>query len=396
MLARLNANGSYDANFGSIGIVITAPPVAFTNLEITSLLLQPDGKIVAAGTIWIDYSETFFAARYLLNGLPDTSFGTNGMWIADASATYGKAYDVAIDVQGRLILGGVSGGKPLVARLTALGALDTSFGENGFTSVDYAAGYVGSIAVDKSGRILFASQSSYEEVGAVAMRFSSDGQLDTTFGDGGRAVSHFDAYLDINDIAIDANGKMLTAGYIQQGEDPNNTQFLVMRYLNPTSSAGAVNILINGDFEDSLTGWIRSEGKGAKRLCTAAFSGSCSFRLSNGFVSQKIAGSAVSAGDVLWLDLWASGQNVAAKASVKMVVTYTDGHKERVSRFFPSGTYAYTNFQSDVLILSAPVKKIKVEISNTGGKLFVDNIQLLHQGATALTTESWLPLPPNP
>src|ERR1051326_7479190 len=110
-LARYNSNGTLDNSFGNGGklnTVIVTPTA--TEAMAASVLLQPDGKIVACGTSWPDGStwEHFALVRYSSNGVPDNSFGNGGIVIT-AFGTTGNASARAAVLQsdGKIIAGGV-------------------------------------------------------------------------------------------------------------------------------------------------------------------------------------------------------------------------------------------------------------------------------------------------
>ncbi len=81
-LYRFNVNGSPDDGFGAAGVATTA--AAFTNPStgvagaVTKLVIQPDGKIVAAGATSFSYTPHSLA-RFNLNGSLDGGFGTKGV-----------------------------------------------------------------------------------------------------------------------------------------------------------------------------------------------------------------------------------------------------------------------------------------------------------------------------
>src|SRR5207237_10393012 len=81
-VVRYNSNGSLDRSFGNGGIVTTTFPEGSYAFDVA---LQPDGKIIAAGTVFVDFnpgemSDTDFAlARYNSDGSLDTTFGNGGM-----------------------------------------------------------------------------------------------------------------------------------------------------------------------------------------------------------------------------------------------------------------------------------------------------------------------------
>src|SRR5579885_3479628 len=106
-LARYNPDGSLDASFGHGGIVTTHFPgqgsYAF------ALALQADGRIVAAGTDFIDFSSSdssntdFALARYNLDGSPDTGFGSGGQVTTDFRGLNDDAFAVLVQPDGRIV-----------------------------------------------------------------------------------------------------------------------------------------------------------------------------------------------------------------------------------------------------------------------------------------------------
>lgn len=107
-LTRLNTDGTPDTTFGMGGLVLT--PVPGGN-RVRSLTIQPDGKIVAAGT----YDWNFIVARYnAADGSLDTSFGVNGVAVSgelEGSNSPGKSIgweqvDVALEPDGRIVVVG--------------------------------------------------------------------------------------------------------------------------------------------------------------------------------------------------------------------------------------------------------------------------------------------------
>src|SRR5262249_2754285 len=75
-LARFNADGSLDPTFGAAGKVTTL--FGSSDDFISALVLQPDGKIVAAGFTNNGTNDDFALARYNTDGSLDSTFGTGG------------------------------------------------------------------------------------------------------------------------------------------------------------------------------------------------------------------------------------------------------------------------------------------------------------------------------
>jgi uncharacterized delta-60 repeat protein len=80
VVARFNADGSADTSFGTGGMVIT--DFAGSTDSAHALAIQPDGKIVVAGTAThgsVTFADSDFAGvRYLSNGSLDARFGSGG------------------------------------------------------------------------------------------------------------------------------------------------------------------------------------------------------------------------------------------------------------------------------------------------------------------------------
>ncbi len=124
-LARFNSNGSLDTSFGSNGTVTT--PIGGSSIDIASISMQSDGKIVAVGYN-IDFGSTPCAlARYNTNGSLDTSFGTGGI-VTTTNEPFGKMTSIAIQSNGQIVAGGVdsTGSNFALARYNASTSLTQS------------------------------------------------------------------------------------------------------------------------------------------------------------------------------------------------------------------------------------------------------------------------------
>lgn len=139
VVARFSAGGRFDSTFAGDGVVellVPRPPGA-GDAHLTGLVVQPDGRIVIAG--WIQRPASSDAqtilARYTADGRLDASFGTGGV-LQDVipRAKSADLRDLASDAAGRLYLAGQRDGLYYVARLTADGKLDDTFGTGGLTT----------------------------------------------------------------------------------------------------------------------------------------------------------------------------------------------------------------------------------------------------------------------
>src|SRR5882724_5432772 len=191
-VARYNTNGSLDTSFGSGGIVTTFFPQGSYAFAVA---LQSDGKIIAAGTHFVDFnpgdmSDTDFAlARYNPDGSPDTTFGNGGTVTTDFFGTEDDVFSVLIQADGKIVAVG-SANDPAdfydfaAVRYLSNGTLDTTFGVAGKVSTDFGdRGFdrAHSAALQVDGKIVAAgfatSVDGIRENFAVA-RYTSSGVLD--------------------------------------------------------------------------------------------------------------------------------------------------------------------------------------------------------------------------
>jgi uncharacterized delta-60 repeat protein len=271
--ARFSASGALDSTFGTGGQATTGVP---GSLGQGASLIQPDGKIVVAGsTLTNPRSSTLMAmTRFNSNGSLDTAFGIDG-WVETNASTV--ASSVGVDAAGNIfvvaggtitelnpsgtVLGKVtpaaivrsaSGGKSgatllqsngqflfaenvfegrrdidtKVVRFTATGAVDNTFnnatfdfnGEGGFGTGDIT----NSIATQTDGKIVLGashfSGGFSNELFAVA-RLNTNGTLDSTFGTGGKVTTNVGGAEGVNVILVQPDGKILAIGTANSGSN---------------------------------------------------------------------------------------------------------------------------------------------------------------------------------
>jgi uncharacterized delta-60 repeat protein len=230
-IARYNGDGTLDNTFGGMivhgkkvdqGRVITNffPAGQYNYTAATSLLIQPDGKIVAAGYATNSSSQHFFAvARYNADGSLDTTFGNGGEAVSTAQVAV-DLVAMAIDAGGRILLeASGSSGQQAVARFTSTGALDSSFGTGGQVLLlvpGFNTSYGAGVAIQSTGKIIVSGNSS----GGTAdpnnnnpltmARLNTDGSLDTSFGSSGFYVGSGISYGQ--SLIVEADDKLIAVG----------------------------------------------------------------------------------------------------------------------------------------------------------------------------------------
>jgi uncharacterized delta-60 repeat protein len=261
-LVRYNPNGSLDTSFGAGGRVLTdfgsIPSDGNVGDVASAVVVQADGKIVVAGTVF--YAGTFrdFAlARYNPDGSLDGSFGSGGKVTTDFGLRNDQAAGVVVQPDGKILVAGASGlnGESgfALARYNADGSLDTSFGSGGKVVSDFGTadggyaeiGYAAALQGD--GRIVVAGLQSFSlptEGGArfALARYNADGSLDTSFGGGGGTVTTafgIGGVAAAYAVAVQADGKIVAAGKGSTADDG----FALVRY----NADGSLDTSFDGD-----------------------------------------------------------------------------------------------------------------------------------------------------
>lgn len=253
-LMRLNADGTIDTTYGGgDGIVSHSTG---TTLGFYNAVQQSDGKVIAVG-ISHDGSHgsvDFALMRFNADGSVDTSFGTNGTVITDMGSGSDYGINVAIDSQGRIVVGGqhkVAGTEfdMAVARYTSSGALDTTFSGDGkaYISIPGAtsSNYHG-LTLQSDDKILIAGdkgQSSGGSLSAVA-RLNTDGTLDTTFDTDGIVTTDIGSGSDqAITISVNASGSIAVGGLAYNNNPGGGWDVAVAKY----TSTGALDTSFDTD-----------------------------------------------------------------------------------------------------------------------------------------------------
>ena len=196
------------------------------------------GRIVVAGYGNNGANDDIIVVRYNTDGSLDTSFDTDGFvsYNGLAGLAIDRAYAVAVDSSDRIVVAGyknhVAGHKEvLVLRFNTDGTLDTSFDSDGVASYTAGLGYDQAeyVTLDSAGNILVSGQvDNGPNSDVLVLKYSTDGSLDTTFGNNG-VVSYEGGFGDDagRGIAFDSSGNIIVAGYCKQGTDED---ILILKY----------------------------------------------------------------------------------------------------------------------------------------------------------------------
>ena len=159
----LNPQGAFDPNFGATGSGRAVINLGGVDSGY-AMALQPDGKIVISGQSTAGGSYNLFVLRLSANGALDPSFGSGGKVFVDFGGDE-RGGVLALQPDGKIIVAGSKSGgggaaDVVVARLQPNGLLDTTFGSGGRSVVDFGGEDLpGGVALQPDGRIVIAGSS---------------------------------------------------------------------------------------------------------------------------------------------------------------------------------------------------------------------------------------------
>ncbi len=208
-LMRLNSDGSRDSSFAPTGTGLTGTTTVA--VRVSSVVLQPDGKIVVGGS-FTGYDGTAAMGLVRLNpdGSRDTSFHPVGDGLDDPSV-----HVVAVQSDGKILAGGwfhEYDGTPIANHLLRLnpdGSRDSTFHArtgnlaNGFDFGVFA------LAVQPDGKIVVGGDFQYfdEQFAPRLLRLNPDGSRDPTFTQPGEGLDG-----PVDAVLLQPDGKILACG----------------------------------------------------------------------------------------------------------------------------------------------------------------------------------------
>jgi uncharacterized delta-60 repeat protein len=203
-LARWNADGSVDEGFGVLGS--TRTPLKGANgrgSAVLELAIAPDGKLVGAGLA----GDQIALARWSADGVPDPTFGSGGTVLG----VKGRVRAMVVQSDGKIVVGGHARTGPFLMRFLTNGSIDPVFGTR---TIPGTATVGMSLALQPDGKILVGTDID------TSYRFRIDrhlpsGAIDPTFGTGGSTTSDekfSEGGRTARSMVVDSKGRILVAG----------------------------------------------------------------------------------------------------------------------------------------------------------------------------------------
>src|SRR5690349_5815180 len=257
IVARYNADGSLDKRFAKNGKITTD---FFRNVDsISAIAIQPDGRILVAGFAQTGGTggtpRVFALARYRSDGTADTSFGNGGALTTSFGGSFAAVSALMLQPDGKIVVAGTVDFNPdlptsgldfALARYNPSGTLDGSFGKGGKVVFDFFGSFdqANSAVLQPDGKIIVVGSASYDsanrDIGFALARFNTDGSTDFGFGTGGKQITDFfGAGAKANGVVLQPDGKFVVAGTASDSSTrPVATDIALARY-NPDGSLDA-------------------------------------------------------------------------------------------------------------------------------------------------------------
>ncbi len=248
---------SLDPTFGNVGLVVT--DIAGDFDDVNSITVDSQNRIVAAGYTRNGTNYDFALFRYTASGDLDDTFGADGIVSIDISGNFDQANSVAIDADGRIVAAGSARNNDgyscfALVRYLENGQPDLSFGNDGIVSTDILSNDLcESCAIDSDGRIVVAGQASDIYGYFAVARYEESGDLDSTFGTDGIVTTDFGRKQDhAYSCALDSQGRIVVAGIAANSEF--RSDFGIARYLDNGDLDGSFGNggKVTTDFSDSV------------------------------------------------------------------------------------------------------------------------------------------------
>ncbi len=281
-LRRVDASGNLDPSFGTQGKF----EYRQSNIGAEKVAVSSTGKILVLGT----GANDFLLFGLDASGNLDSMFGPGGQgWtsLSFSRDSFEQANSVIALPNGKWLVAGGSNragkGSFALAQFLANGTLDPEFGTAGITLTSFSSGSNSTAAIKSLLRLADGSIIAVGEAGtdlAIA-KYSANGKLDLTFGKAGQRIVDLGGIEVVNDVDILPDGRIVVGGKVVSYADADDTQAFVTAFplgSIPTTvgfvgvtqtvkeSAGTVQVPLvrTGDVTSSLTVHYTTRGRSAR------------------------------------------------------------------------------------------------------------------------------------
>jgi len=274
-IVRYTRDGVLDPGFGNGGKVLTslAPAGLRADDRAAAIVVQPDGKIVVAGSSQqgdgAGRGLDFALVRYHADGSLDAGFGNGGVVLTDLGSTSDRAHALVLMPDGKIVAGGethtgtTAGGVDFaLVRYRADGTPDAGFGQGGKVVTPLKSGngtdIVRALAVQtiNGGHRVLAVGGDGD---FQAARYTDAGALDASFGAGGKVSGLFGSNIgSAYAVTLLPGGEAVLAGHV--GHDFAAAQLTPDGRLDPRFGAardGRIRHAVSSSNWDEATAIVR-------------------------------------------------------------------------------------------------------------------------------------------
>lgn len=220
------AAGDLDTSFATNGIALT--PLSRSDVIYGCTVLSNDNIFVVGQAQ--GYLPRIGTAMYTPNGAEDTSYNGTGKKIITLGGN-SQADATAVQNDGQILFCGYSYQTQTdsnVTRLNTDGSFDTTFNSVGYANTPVGNGAMANSVVEQTDNSIVVGGLAVDGQGEfMLVRYTSSGALDTSFGTGGIVINVIGYLAQINQIALQSDGKIVAGGYQQDG---NGMTFCLARY----------------------------------------------------------------------------------------------------------------------------------------------------------------------
>jgi uncharacterized delta-60 repeat protein len=223
-IARLNPDGSLDPGFGANGKIILSVSDGTGGSAAYSVALQTinsEQRIVAAG-----YANSrlggidFGLARFRANGEIDNTFEADGKVLTDFACGEDSVRHIVIDSINRIVVGGTwGGGNFAIARYNPNGTLDSTFDSDGKVVTDFSGVYDEgrTVAIQPDGKIIVGGTARvFSNPDFALARYNTDGSPDISFGNNSKITTDFTGQSAVaRSLVLQPDNKVVLVGYSQ-------------------------------------------------------------------------------------------------------------------------------------------------------------------------------------
>lgn len=223
LCSSIASSGTLDTNFGVDGQVTLEIGTHADRAQ--AIAIQPDGKILLGGGSTDGVSLACSLTRLLADGSPDPTFGENGTQVLDLGSGDDEILALGLTPDGHILAAGYTDNTSnrdfALLRLTSTGSLDTNFGDQGkvITSVGNSDDEISALVAVEDGGILVAGSASGTNGRVMVLaRYLENGQLDSGFADQGLSLIGIGKDVLAQGMVLNADGDIIVSGSYTDGE----------------------------------------------------------------------------------------------------------------------------------------------------------------------------------